>query len=184
MEEKKKISKEYFEAYARISLERLKERDPRLASLIQGILRENYALRGKLNELLEETVRLREENASLRTRVNTLENAIEYWRANYENLNIQFDKLSREYTSLKADYNRVIMLKGVTELTYQSVVSAMQRLLNTIDEIFSKPSYILGEERTKELLRELRAEIISIMQSVKAKKEAVEATPTTEEIGT
>jgi len=178
--EKNKSSKEYFEASARISLERLKERDPNLAVLIQGIIRDNYALRARLNELLRENVELREENASLRTRVNTLENAIEYWRANYENLNIQFDKLSREYASLKAEYNRVIMLKGVTELTYQSVVSALQNILNTIDELFSKPSYILGEERTKQLLRELRAEIISIIQTTKTKKEkeVVEAVST------
>jgi len=175
----KEKSKEYFEAFAKISLERLKERDPNLAVLIQGIIRDNYALRNRLNELLRENVELREENASLKIRINSLENAIEYWRAMYENLNVQFDKLSKEFVSLKAEYNRIIMLKGVTELTYQSVVSAMQKMLNTIDELFSKPSYILGEERTKELLRELRAEIISIMQSVKGKKEkeVVEATP-------
>mgnify|MGYP001626225531 CR=1 FL=1 len=169
------------EKYVSIYLERLKELDPDLAILVQDIIRSNAILKYRLGDLLKENIRLREEKVALEIRIRTLETALETWRGEYERLNALYEKVQREYILLKQEYNKIIMLKGVTELTYQSLLSALQNLLNRLDEYFSKPSFKAGEEHVKDLIREIRSEIISIIQVAKEKEkkeEKIEETPT------
>ena len=172
----KNKNKKEIEKVAIIHLERLKEIDPDLAILVQDTVRSNYALRAKIDELLKENVRLNEEKVALEIRLRSLETSLEAWRGEYEKLSNAYERLEKEYINLKAQYNKVIMLKGVTELTYEGMLKALEDLINRLDEFYSKPSFKLGEEHVKTTIREIREEILSIIKGLKEKKEQIATT--------
>lgn len=166
---KQEVSKkeEYKKKEYVLVLERLVEIDPRLAALVSNTIREIRRWKSKYNEVLDENRRLISENLDLMEKLKIKEGEVEMLRARLEELSKQYLELEKSYLIAKGEVDIERARKGIAELYAQELLKALEKILEHIEYIYSKPAFELGYERVRAMLKDIREELLLLSEKIK-----------------